>query len=842
MTLRSWFRSSLAKNTITRSQRAASKRTRRCPLAVERLEDRTVPSTLSISDVTVREGPTSLGILDPSGAANVGLSGTRGIAFRSNGDLFVTGWLSHSVARFDWASQTYQPFVSSGSGGLDTPGDITIGPDGNVYVSDNGVNSLTQAIFRYDGNTGAPLPAPGRPGAVFVEDDPNTPNVDESGGLLNSAGIAFGADGNLYAVTTNTNQVLRYQGPGATSPGAFMGVFLTVTNQAAPIGTSFLSFGPDGNLYVNGGGIPSGWVNRYDGVTGAPIGDGVFVARGSGGLQSARQMVFDPQGNYLYMVKARLGPVGEVLRYQGPNGPNPGAFVDTYITAGQTGLDTPIGVALDPAGNLYVSQRDTAKVTRYAPTSQATFTVTLNVASATQVSVDYATANGTATAGSDFVQTSGTLIFAPGETTKTVAVPIVDDLVGEPTESLQLNLSNAVNATIADSQGIGTIFDNETKFYVVDSGSTSTRTFEYGSGGTSEEISMATGSNTASDTDTAPRGMATTAAGTTVWVVDANKIVYVYNNGGVLLGSWTPGGLSSSAQLEGIATNGTDVWLLDNYKDKVYKYTGAASRLSGSQNAASNFDLSSGNTNAKGIVTDGTYLWVVDDGSSSDKVYKYTVSGTLKGSWSIDAANKNPTGLTINPNNVSDIWIVDSGTKKVYQYTNAAGRTSGSQNAAATFTLAAGNTNPQDIADPPTSGMMLTPASTPLAVSIPLHEEAAAVATIPSLPSHNAIWALLGGETLGHFPNPATGGNIAAQSGDPAPTGDRAFTRSSAQGEWNPGDRQTPRTQAVIEGVRSDPSAADLLDRVLSSEVRLASTAATDTFFAHLANHPAKED
>ena len=52
---------------------------------------------------------------------------------------------------------------------------------------------------------------------------------------------------------------------------------------------------------------------------------------------------------------------------------------------------------------------------------------------------------------------------------------------------------------------------------------------------------------------------------------------------------------------------------------------------------------------------------------------------------------------------------MDNGTDKVYQYTAAAGRTSGSQNAAATFALAAGNTNPQDIADPPPPDMLLAP-------------------------------------------------------------------------------------------------------------------------------------
>src|SRR5262249_34357121 len=101
-------------------------------------------------------------------------------------------------------------------------------------------------------------------------------------------------------------------------------------------------------------------------------------------------------------------------------------------------------------------------------------------------------------------------------------------------------------------------------------------------------------------------------------------------------------------------------------------------------------------------------------------VYKYNLSGSLLGSWTIDAANSSPTGVTINPNNVSDIWIVDSGTKKVYTYTAAASRTSGSQNAASSFALAANNTNPQDIADPsvPGSEVVAAPAMvTPIAAA-----------------------------------------------------------------------------------------------------------------------------
>jgi hypothetical protein len=77
------------------------------------------------------------------------------------------------------------------------------------------------------------------------------------------------------------------------------------------------------------------------------------------------------------------------------------------------------------------------------------------------VTVNYATANGTATAGSDYNATSGTLTFAPGVTTQTITVQVRGDTTPEANETFAVNLSGASNATIADSQGVGTIINND---------------------------------------------------------------------------------------------------------------------------------------------------------------------------------------------------------------------------------------------------------------------------------------------------------------------------------------------------------------------------------------------
>ena len=95
---------------------------------------------------------------------------------------------------------------------------------------------------------------------------------------------------------------------------------------------------------------------------------------------------------------------------------------------------------------------------------EVTFTITLSAPSPETVTVDFATGGGTAAGGTDYEIDSGTLIFASGETVKTVTILIIGDTAAEPNETFFLILSNASKAVIVDTQGMVTIINDD--FYV----------------------------------------------------------------------------------------------------------------------------------------------------------------------------------------------------------------------------------------------------------------------------------------------------------------------------------------------------------------------------------------
>jgi hypothetical protein len=92
----------------------------------------------------------------------------------------------------------------------------------------------------------------------------------------------------------------------------------------------------------------------------------------------------------------------------------------------------------------------------------AAFTVTLSPASTQTVTVNYATANGTASAGSDYLAASGTLTFAPGVTARPISVTVNGDTTVEPNETFAVTLSGSANAVIGAATSTGTITNDDT--------------------------------------------------------------------------------------------------------------------------------------------------------------------------------------------------------------------------------------------------------------------------------------------------------------------------------------------------------------------------------------------
>jgi DNA-binding beta-propeller fold protein YncE len=758
---------------------------------------------ITVSDATATEGDATSKFLDTFAApGNGNLGALGGFAFGPDGNFYVAR--SRDVLRYDGTTGALMnTFVAPGTdfvlGSRNGPFELLFTPGGDLLVAYQNSNN----VVRYNGTTGADL-------GVFT-----------SGKTLSfPRAMAYGPDGNLYVNSqtgTYTSEIDRFNG----TTGAFMNVFVA-SGSGGMDDPQGMVFGPDGNLYVGEPSTDS--VLRFKGKTGAFMGN--FVAPGSGGLATPRKLAFGPDGN-LYVADDSLNGV---LRFNGTTG----AFIDKYVTAVPPDVNAgPYFLTFGPDGNLYVGSQSGHSVLRYGASSQAAFTVTLSTPSSVPLTVDYTTGNGSALSGSDYVAKSGTVTFDPGATSRGILVKSVDDATIELPETFNVMLSNPVGGVIARGQATGTILDNDTKFYVVNDAATD-KTYEYAvNGAAGESYNLGSG-------NTAPRGAAASADGKTVWVVDGNNTVYVYDPTGALLGSWTAGGMTGSPQVEGIATDGTDIWLLDNGKDKVYKYTGAASRRSGSQSAASSFSLASGDSNGKGIVTDGTYLWVVDDGSGSDKVYKYTLSGTSKGSWTIDTSNTSPTGLTLNPTSPSDIWIVDSGTKLVYQYANAAGRTSGSQRAASSFALAAGNSNPQDIADPPVTELPVTPTNVAAAA---LSAGPSTLMGGSSLAPRDTVFAQLDSHPEGG-PSQVTRGTafalLISLPGSPALNSGPAWTAAGASGAPDTLAPVTSFTPASDSTSESDRGVVVRPERTTAEEDNWA--AATDSFFAAWEFDPAGEE
>lgn len=130
-------------------------------------------------------------------------------------------------------------------------------------------------------------------------------------------------------------------------------------------------------------------------------------------------------------------------------------IIDGSATGTLTNDDTAATLPALSVGDVSLREGDSG-------TAELMFIVTLDKAATGPVTVNYATANGTATAGSDYAALTGTLTFAAGETSKMVHVVVNGDTAVEANETFSLTLSGATGATIADATAVGQITDDDT--------------------------------------------------------------------------------------------------------------------------------------------------------------------------------------------------------------------------------------------------------------------------------------------------------------------------------------------------------------------------------------------
>ena len=108
-----------------------------------------------------------------------------------------------------------------------------------------------------------------------------------------------------------------------------------------------------------------------------------------------------------------------------------------------------------------VSIADTSVTEGDSGTTAATFTVSLSAASASPVTVNYTTANGTATAGTDYTASSGVVTFPAGTTVQTITVPVIGETAIESDETFTVTLDTPTNATLSRSVATGTILNDD---------------------------------------------------------------------------------------------------------------------------------------------------------------------------------------------------------------------------------------------------------------------------------------------------------------------------------------------------------------------------------------------
>ena len=370
-----------------------------------------------------------------SGVAPVTITNNL-IAGYTSGLRFASGLLYSSTGRVvdPEAQKLIGTFQGTGGGALAV--DPTLGKV--FFVSNPNSNSVVLSVF--DLNTFLPLGS-----ATLATNVSGAPS-----GL-----VRWGANGLAFRAAPN------FGTPGQNNPSAVYIVQSTLVSNAAPIPTGLQLSAATYNAFE--GNSFSVTVNRNGDVS-APTtidyatSDGTATAGFDYSATSGTLTFAAGEFSKTISIPIINDPLYEgtsetfTLTLSNPSG---GALLTSPASAVVTIQDNDSKPAIQMASSFSRAEGNAPAV--------LTFPVTLSNPSVQTLTVDYTTADGTATAGNDFIATSGTLTFAPGVTSQSISVTVSGDTAVEPDENFFLRLSNATNASfISTTQSTVTLVNDDT--------------------------------------------------------------------------------------------------------------------------------------------------------------------------------------------------------------------------------------------------------------------------------------------------------------------------------------------------------------------------------------------
>ncbi len=340
--------------------------------------------------------------------------------------------------------------VARGFGGT-TPAAYAVG----VSVTSVGVNTATVSGSTFNNNF-----ASSRGAAIFNED---TLGITNSTLTTNSSGTNAGIGNTLTGQVTITNSTVvdnvAYRGGGLANSIAGK---VTVKNTIVARNSSTTLSGTTAPN-VRGTFVTSG--NNFIGNN---VDSSGFANTVSNDQVGSATSPFDPviasladNGGSTLTNKPRTG--SPVINAGDNTG---GDTTDQRGAPRPTNDDSDVGAV--ELQNIHATISDVTQAEGNSGSTLFRFTVTLSQASVEEIRVNYSLQGDSAFAGEDFINASGTVVFAPNTLIQTITVEVNGDTSIEPTEQFFVNLTNPVNVTLDRTQAVGTIVTDDTGIQITD--------------------------------------------------------------------------------------------------------------------------------------------------------------------------------------------------------------------------------------------------------------------------------------------------------------------------------------------------------------------------------------